>query len=500
MVFHRLYKKTYRKISFQIVIIYTITSVLWILFSDSLLFKYFPNGKTISIIKSFIYIGISALLLLYLMKQSWKIQQDLLLKEFVDDLTGLQNRGSLQATLHNLISKKETFHLLFVDFDRFKMINDLHGYDSGDLVLMDISNRLRNNKYVVSSGMVARWGADEFVIILRNRSYDEVVKFVETLLIDSTNPLFIYGKEIVSSISVGSVHCPIDSRNASELLRFAELAADEAKKNGGLKHVPYRKEMSDLANKELYLEEGLHNALEKGELYLNFQPQIASKTNEIIGVEALVRWKHEDNIISPGEFIPVAEKSGHIIKIGDFVLRETCRSIHIIEKEIGKEMLFSINVSARQFYQKDYIKRTKKILEETNIHPNKIVLEITESIIMEYTDFVLKSLQELKRIGFQIAIDDFGTGYSSFKYLELLPVDIIKIDQSFTQAIHKPKTRAIVQSIISLAHNLNLKTLAEGVEDLFQVTNLNDLKCHYLQGYYFNKPLSLKHLLAEYKK
>lgn len=434
------------------------------------------------------------------MKISWRTQQDLLIKECEDDLTGLQNRSSLQTILSNLIHNKEIFYLLFIDFDRFKLINDLYGHDSGDKVLVEISNRLVSNEYVDTSDIVARWGADEFIVILKNRTYEDIEIIVKTLLIQLAAPLHINGKEIMSSLSIGSVQCPIDSIKPKELLRFAELSVEEAKKNGGLTHVKYRKELSDLANKELFLEKGLHNALDKNELFLYFQPQIASETHEIIGLETLLRWKHEGEYVSPGEFIPIAEKSGHIIKIGDYVLRETCKVIPVIEKEVGKELIFSVNVSARQFYQKDYIFRTKKILEETNIHPSKIVLEITESIIMEYTDFVIKSLQELKDFGFQIAIDDFGTGYSSFKYLELLPVSIIKIDQSFTQAIHKVRTKAIVQSIISLAHNLNMKILAEGVEDLFQVANLNELQCHYLQGYFFSKPLSQEQLLIEYKK
>lgn len=472
--------------------------MLWILLSDTLLFQYFPNGKSISILKGFIYIAFSALLLLYLMRQSWRTQQNLIIKEYEDELTGLQNRWSLQSSLSTFLSNKETFHLLFIDFDRFKMINDLYGHDNGDIVLKEAAQRFIKNTY--TSDVVARWGADEFILLLKNRTTEAIRQFVENILSEIAVPLHISGKEVTASISIGSVHYPIDATNGTELLRFAELAADEAKKNGGLSHVEYHKELSDLANRELYLEEGLHNALEKKELFLNFQPQISSETHEIIGVETLVRWMHEDKLISPGEFIPIAEKSGHIIKIGDFVLRETCKNIRSIEKEIGKPLLFSVNVSARQFYQKDYIQRTKKILEETKVHPSKIVLEITESIIMEYTDFVLKSLQELKNIGFQIAIDDFGTGYSSFKYLELLPVNIIKIDQSFTQAIHKLRTKAIVQSIISLAHNLEMKILAEGVEDLYQVANLNELNCHYLQGYYFSKPLSLEHLLKKYKQ
>ena len=493
-------KRTQRLVPFRTISVYALFSLVWILFTDIVLFRYFPDGQLISIGKGFLYIAFSALLLYYLLKQSSEAQQELLIKEYEDDLTGLQNRSSLQKTLANLIYNKATFHLLFVDFDRFKMINDLYGHASGDLVLKEISKRLLNNPKMGPTDFVARWGADEFIVILKNKSYDDVEDFVHSVLTESTTPLQILGKEIVSSISIGSVYCPIDSRNATELLRFAELAADEAKKTGGLTHVSYTKELSELANKELYLEEGLHSAIENNEMYLNFQPQIATDTHEIMGVETLIRWRHDDKFISPAEFIPIAEKSGHIIKIGDFVLRETCKCIPIIEKELGKELIFSVNVSARQFYQKDYIERTKKILEETNIEPSKIVLEITESIIMEYTDFVIKSLQQLNELGFQIAIDDFGTGYSSFKYLERLPVNIIKIDQSFTQAIDQTRTRAIVQSIISLAHNLDMKILAEGVENLFQVAHLNDLNCHYFQGYFFSKPLTLEGLFKEYKK
>lgn len=492
-------KKTYRKISFRIVIIYIIISLLWILLSDVLLFRFFPENMFISMLKGIIYISLSALLLLYLMKQSWSVQNDLIAKEYKDDLTGLQNRSSLQKNLTEFLQNKESFHLLFIDFDRFKMINDLYGHEIGDIVLRKVSDTLRANSHIRFSDMIARWVADEFVVILKNKSDQEVDLFVRSLLEETSTPLHIAGKEIVNPISIGSVHCPDDTTQSSELLRFAEIAAEEAKKNGGLTHVRYRKELSDKANRELYIEEGLQHALERHELFLNYQPQIATYTHEIIGVETLIRWVHDGQIISPGEFIPVAEKSGLIIQIGDYVLRETCKSIPSIEKTIGTEMFFSINVSARQFYQKDYIARTKQIIKETNINPAKIVLEITESIIMEYTDFVIESLHELREFGFQIAIDDFGTGYSSFKYLEVLPVNIIKIDQSFTHSIDKARTKAIVQSIISLAHNLDMKILAEGVENLYQASSLKEMDCHFLQGYYFSKPLTLENLLQQYK-
>ncbi|WP_313892331.1 bifunctional diguanylate cyclase/phosphodiesterase [Psychrobacillus sp.] len=492
-------KNTYRHISFKIVIIYAISGLLWILMADILLSPYFSDKKIVTIIQGLIYVVLSSLLLLFLMRQSWKMQKDLTIKEYMDDLTGLPNRTTLQARLSTLVQNQERFHLLFIDFDRFKMINDLYGHDSGDKVLKEVSSRLKNASYIDHEDALARWGADEFIIILKNRSHQEIDKITKDVLVKLALPIAIGDQEIISSISIGSVHCPADSTNAKELLRFAELAVGVSKKNGGLTHCRFEKSMSEEVNRTLYLEEGLKKALEKEELFLNYQPQILAETHEIVGVESLIRWNYGGTIISPGEFIPIAEKTDQIIKIGDFVLRETCRNIRQIERAVGKELIFSVNVSARQFYQIDYIERTKQILTDMNIHPNKIVLEITESIIMEYTEFVIESLQELKNYGFQIAIDDFGTGYSSFKYLELLPVNIIKIDQSFTQAIEKERSKAIVQSIISLAHNLNLKVLAEGVEDLYQIASLSEFDCHYLQGYFFSKPLAFEQLIAEYK-
>ncbi|WP_277585193.1 putative bifunctional diguanylate cyclase/phosphodiesterase [Psychrobacillus antarcticus] len=492
-------KKTYRKISIRIVLIYVIISFLWILLSDVMLFRFFPKSMFISMLKGVIFICLSALLLLYLMKQSWSVQADLIAKEYVDDLTGLQNRSSLQHILAKIIHNKERFHLLFIDFDRFKMINDLYGHDIGDIVLKKVSDTLRGNSHIKFSDTISRWIADEFIVILKNKSDQEVDLFVSSLLTETSAPIHISDKEIVNHISIGSVHYPEDTIKSPELVRFAEIAAEEAKKNGGSAHVRYRKELSEKANRVLYLEERLKHSLENQELFLNFQPLIATNNHQIIGVETLIRWDHDGQIISPKEFIPVAEKSGLIIQIGDYVLRETCKSIPLIEDTLKKDLCFSVNVSARQFYQKDYIARTKQIMHDTKINPSKIVLEITESIIMEYADFVIESLHELREFGFQIAIDDFGTGYSSFKYLELLPVNIIKIDQSFTQSIDKVRTKAIVQSIISLAHNLNMKILAEGVESLFQVASLKEMDCHFLQGYYFSKPLTLDILLEQYK-
>ncbi len=492
--------KTYRSISFRIVVIYALASILWIFLSDTLLFHYFPEGKTISISKGFIYVGLSALLLLYLLKQLWGTQNNLLLKDFKDELTGLENRSSLQTNLNNFLSNKEPFHLLFIDFDRFKMINDLYGHESGDYVLKQVANRLRYNVNIKSSDIIARWVADEFIVLLKNRSNEELEALINIILADCSIPLHIQEKDITIPVSIGSVHFPSDSQNPSELIRFAEIAVEEAKKLGGFMHQRYQTSLSELANRQLFLEDGLKDALVKNELFLHFQPQVLSSLNQMVGVESLLRWKHNDEMISPSEFIPIAERSGLIIKIGDFVLRETCLHIPIIEQALERELLFSVNVSARQFYQHDYIERTKQILQETNVNPNKIVLEITESIIMEYTEFVIKSLQELKDLGFQIAIDDFGTGYSSFKHLEKLPVNIIKIDQSFTRSIHNVKTKAIVQSIISLAHNLKLTVLAEGVEDNQQAISLKELECHYLQGYYFGKPLSIEQLLSIYQK
>lgn len=411
---------------------------------------------------------------------------------FHDSLTGLPNRTRFHERLTEMLQlakeKEETFAVLFIDLDRFKNINDTLGHRVGDLLLIAVSERLL--AAIGQDDIVSRIGGDEYVILLPN-SDEEKAADISKRIIDQLSSSFTFGNyEMYITPSIGISIFPKDGEN---LLKNADAAMYQAKIQGKNNFQFYTQDLDRKLNEKLVLENELRKALEKDQFMLNYQPQIDITTGKMVGIEALLRWVHPKmGLISPADFIPLAEETGLIIPIGDWVLRQSCLQNKIWQEAGYEPIPISVNVSLRQFMQKDFVKIVENVLQETKLEPQYLELEITESMTLDisYTEKVLASLQDL---GIKVSIDDFGTGYSSLSYLRRLPINKLKIDQSFIRNLDK-KNRAIVRTIISLALNLQIDVIAEGVELEEHVDFLKKYNCFQAQGYLYSKPMPKEEL------
>ena len=409
-----------------------------------------------------------------------------------DSLTGLPNRAFLHELMTEMIQKenneKEKFAVLFIDLDRFKNINDTLGHRMGDRLLIAVSERLLDS--IDEGHIVSRLSGDEFVILLPN-SDEEIAAMIAKRIIDQLSKSFIIGNnEMYITPSIGISMFPQDGE---EPLRNADTAMYQAKSQGKNNFQFFTKEFDRKLNDKIILENELRKALEKEEFILYYQPQVDITTGKMIGVEALIRWEHPKmGMISPIEFIPLAEETGLIIPIGNWVLYQACHQNKVWQDAGYEPIPISVNVSLRQFMQKDFVQIVEKVLQQTNLAPQYLELEITESMTMDiaYTERVLTSLQDL---GLKVSMDDFGTGYSSLSYLRRLPINKLKIDQSFIRNLDK-KNKAIVRTIISLALNLQIDVIAEGVEQQEHVQFLKKHNCFQGQGYLFSKPIPKEEL------
>ena len=416
---------------------------------------------------------------------------------FHDSLTGLPNRSLFYDRIYHGLARARRSHskvaLMLLDIDRFKNINDSLGHDAGDLMLKAISTRLSEG--VRDMDTVARLGGDEFVIVLEGVHDIEDVMFVANkLLVTLARPIEISGHEISSTVSIGVSIFPEDGLDTDELLKHADIAMYKAKEAGKNNCQFYTKGMNATAVNYLLLENDLRRALDLQQFTLYYQPQIDLKTGNLMGVEALVRWQHpERGLVSPAHFIPLAEETGLIVPIGEWVLREACRQQKLWLDAGRKVGRIAVNLSPRQFRQKNFPGKVEAILRDTQLAAEYLELEITESCAMEHAGETINQLNQLNQMGMYLAIDDFGTGYSSLAYLQRFPIQKLKIDRSFVNDIHDDlHDAAITKTIIGLAHSMQLRVVAEGVETEHQAEWLRQRGCDQAQGFLYAKPMSPK--------
>ncbi|MEK3885300.1 EAL domain-containing protein [Paenibacillus sp. PL2-23] len=411
-----------------------------------------------------------------------------------DDLTGLPNRRYFARHLDMLLDgsagDQHPFALLFLDLDSFKKINDNLGHNNGDLLLKLVAERLllciQSSKHIIS-----RMGGDEFTILLKElRSQTEAIEIAENVIKAFETPFVVDDYEFYITASIGIAYYPQDGRDAETLMKHADIAMYQAKDTGKNNYSIFRAAKSSIGIEQLTLESSIRKALQNNEFLLHYQPQIDVETGRIIGTEALIRWNHPTlGLVSPGKFIPIAEETGLIVPIGEWVLRTACQqNVEWIAKGIPP-MKISVNLSTRQFLKRNLVETVHNIVKETGLDPTLLELEITESMTMD-VDFAVEVLGEFKKLGIPICIDDFGTGYSNLYYMKLFSIDRLKIDQSFIRDIMTDSIDAdIVSTIIAMAYNLGIDVIAEGVETEEQLTYLKRLKCREVQGYYYYKPL-----------
>ena len=421
---------------------------------------------------------------------------------YYDFLTGLPNLRLFNKTALDLASlnEKEPMAFLFLDLDRFKFINDMLGHSAGDYILKGFTKRI--SSLLKEEETLARIGGDEFILLLPNTSHDMADNIAHIILKELDKPFIYEGNELFVTSSIGISLYPMDSANIEDVIKNADIAMYRAKEQGRNNHQFYTSDMNDLIQRRAVLEKGMRQALERNEFTLYYQPQVDLSTGIITGNEALIRWFHPElGIISPVEFIPLAEETGLIVSIGEWVLRTACKQNQEWQKSGLPEMRVSVNLSPRQFQQANLIDLVGQVLQETELDPKYLELEITESIAMYNEQYVIAKLEALKNLGVKIAIDDFGTGYSSLSYLKKFPFHTLKIDKSFVTDIQDDSDDTkIITTIIAMAQNLKVNVIAEGIETEEQLFFLQQQKCNEAQGYLFSKPLSVEEFNEVFKE
>jgi len=436
-------------------------------------------------------------------KRRYKDQLEKLLTErtaqvnrlaYYDTLTGLPNRTLFEDRLEQAVAVSqragELLGILFISLDQLKKVHDRLGHLPGDLLMKKVAGRLRS--CVRAGDTVARFGEDEFAVMLTKiDGAKDVVEIIGSIR-DAMHPPFdLDGQELFATASVGVSLFPDDGEESQSLLKNAGSALYRARKSGADNYRFYTEDMNSKASKQFALETSLRHAIDNEEFVLHYQPRMAVDSLKITGVEALVRWQHPQlGLLSPAEFIPLAEDNGLILPLGEWVLRTACRQNREWQERGFTALRVGVNVSARQFQQPHLAEIVLQILEDTGLAPEYLDLELTESSIMSNAQATIEVLTKLKAMGITISIDDFGTGFSSLSYLKRLPIDALKIDQSFVRDVTTdPDDAALVMAIVTLAHNLRLQVVAEGVETEEQLRFLHLLRCDEVQGYLFSKPL-----------
>lgn len=429
-----------------------------------------------------------------------KNREELLIRQArIDNLTGLPNRflftEQLQKEIAQTRREEEKFAILYIDLDNFKKINDSLGHSAGDKLLCDAGSRLQ--KCIRESDTIARLGGDEFAIILSQiDSEHKIVSVVNKIINSMTKPFIINGEENVVAASIGIAVYPHDGANIADLMRNSDIAMYRAKAKTGNQYIFFEENMNVEVVRRATIERELRRAISEQQFVLHYQPQYDPTTNLPRGAEALIRWNHpEKGLVSPGYFISLAEETGLIAEIGRIVLIEACAQYRTwLNQGISLDYV-AVNVSVKQFYHPDFLKSVETVLSDNAMQPHCLELEITESVMMDDTKVVLDVLHKLKQLGVQLSIDDFGTGYSSMSYLEQLPFDTLKIDMSFVRKIQDDGSGGtIAATIAAMAHALNKKIVAEGVETQAQLDFLRNQNCELIQGYFYCRPLPAEEL------
>ena len=411
-----------------------------------------------------------------------------------DALTGLPNRFLMQDRLRQAIIQARrgggVVALMFIDLDRFKTVNDEFGRVIGDALLKQVAERLRN--CLRDTDTVARLGGDEFIIMIPDAANVDVVgEVAQRVLTEFSRPFSDRDQEMYVSASIGISLFPRDGSDPEELVKHADRAMYSAKDSGRNMYRYFTEDLNHEVRERAMLESGLRRAIDRGELRLFYQPTIDLHTRQAMGAEALVRWQHPTlGLIFPGKFIPVAEESDLIFRLGEWVLKAACKQLHEWQRE-GLALQVAVNVSARQFRDPRLADLVMDVMSDARVDPRLVQIELTETAIMQDARASVMALERLKSRGVSISIDDFGTGYSSLSYLKRLPLDTLKIDRSFVRDIATDNNdAAIVRAIIGLARSLGKKVLAEGVEDDVQLSFLNNYGCNYGQGFLFGRPVA----------
>lgn len=437
-----------------------------------------------------------------------KTQEQIKYIAYHDTLTGLPNRNLLNELLVHSITLAERNNkcmaVLFLDIDGFKMINDSKGHGMGDQILQEVAERLL--KTLRKSDVIARHGGDEFIVIIEELDNCSGVELIANKIINCfQEPFHLENQDYFLTTSVGVAVYPADGQTPDMLIKNADIAMYKAKENGKNQYLFCTPVMKDVANEMMELSTNLYRAIEKNELELYYQPQLSCHNNQIMGVEALIRWRHPVmGLISPAKFIPIAEKTGLILPIGEWVLRTACQQNKKWQEQGLPKIRMGVNLSLRQFHNNDLLNLVESVLKETKLAPQYLELEITETIAMKEKSYIINTLNAFRQIGVSIAIDDFGTEYSSLSYLKHLPVDRLKVAMQFIRGIGiDHKDEALAKGIIVLAKSIGMNVIAEGVETKEQLEFLKNHNCDEIQGYYFFKPLAeaeMTKLLITYNK
>lgn len=420
---------------------------------------------------------------------------------YYDTLTGLPNRNMFKEHLNNrlLNAEDEKLAVLFLDLDRFKVINDTKGHSTGDHVLQLVAKRLSDA--VLDEGLVSRQGGDEFLILLNNASNEKIECISQQIINDFSQPLYIEDDEFFVTTSMGISIYPHDGEDQETLIKNADTAMYLAKDRGKNNYQYYNSKLNNSSTRKMKLEVELRKALEKDQLTIYYQPQVELSTRKIIAVEALLRWNSPTyGSVSPAEFIPIAEETGLIVPIGRWVLKKVSEQHKQWKKAGIPSLRVAVNVSVRQMQENHFAQDVKCVIKEYDLNPLELELEITESIMQNIENSTIV-LNELKQLGVTLSIDDFGKGYSSLSYLKHLPIDTIKIDKSFVDDICDPANNgSIAKAIIDMGHNLGFTIVAEGIEQEEQAEFLHGNSCEYGQGYFFSKPMPAEDVFLLLKK